>query len=293
VVQYVALYQLFIDNNITYSGNTYPAIPEGKQGLLTKTVGNLLTALRNAPSAALRVAADSLSGERFRQYIRRNMEKQLAQNEENHNFKYSDEQRIHIEQNVRQDVLNDNFKGLERVQQIVSTLSDEDFNRLCRYLAAPRAFGYSSKTAATFYRGQEIQRIFRRLSNSVYKYLGLSIQHVKNSYTGALSKIFSPYLKSASAVITFNDMLTTGGHNISSRITRVNRTKGYRHHSHSGGNIPHQASPNTPSASPSGGTPPAQRVGQQSVPRPPQNVKPAVRPRAAVIPTAARSHRGL
>ncbi|MDR0619151.1 MAG: hypothetical protein LBG17_04565 [Bacteroidales bacterium] len=295
VVQYVALYQLFIDNNITYSGNTYPAIPKGKQGLLAKPVGNLLTSLRNMPYAALRVAANSISEEQFRQYIRRDMDRHLAQNEENYNFRYSPEQRAHIEQNVRQGILNDNFKGLERVKQIAGMLSDDDFNKLCRYLAAPRAFGYSSKTAATFHRGQEIQRIFRRMSNGVYKYLGLSVQRVKNSYTGALSKISSPYLKSASAVITFNDMLTTGGHNISSRITRVNRTRGYRHRSYNSGNVPRYTSPGTPSANPV--APPAerkpQRAGQQSAPHPPQSVKPAVRPRAAVIPTTARSHRGL
>jgi hypothetical protein len=323
VVQYVALYQLFIDNSITYSGNTYPAIPKGKQGLLTETVRNLLTAVRSAPSMALRVAADSLSGEQFKQYIRRNMEKQLAQNEQNHNFKYSDEQRARIEQDVRQNVSNNNLQGLERVRQIVSTLSDEDFNALCRYLAAPRIFGYSRKNAATFYRGQEIQRIFRRLSNSVYKYLGLSMQRVKNSYIGALSKVSSPYLKSASAVITFNDMLTTGGHNISSRITRVNRIKGYRQRSYSGGGMPRYAAPDAspsapladggkptrtptvgskqpsaePKGQPSSNTNPRAAITEQrsaaQKPAPTAAAKQTVRPRAAVIPTTARSHRGL
>jgi hypothetical protein len=307
VVQYVALYQLFIDNGITYSGNTYPSIPKGKQGLLTGTVKALLTALRDAPQAALRTASDSLGNVQFDRYICSQVDRQLSQNEKNHNFKYSDEQRANIEQEVRLNVANDNLQRLERIKQTVSTLSDENFDALCRYLAAPRAFGYSRKNVATLQRGQEIQRIFRQLSNSVYKYLGLSLQKVKNSYIGALSKVSSPYLKSSSAVITFNDMMTTGGHNISSRITRVNRMKGYRHRSYSGGGVPQYTAPNEPTG---GEQPRAQNKPQDGKPtstkpvtaaKHPAAQKPAsqstpkqtVRPRAAVIPTTTRSHRGL
>jgi hypothetical protein len=276
VVQYVALYQLFIDNSITYSGNTYPAIPKGKQGMLAPAVKSLMNALRNATATALRVVADSLGEEQFKMYIHRNMERQLAQNEANHNFKYSDEQRMRIEHDVRRNVANDNLRGLERVMQIVNALSDEDFNTLCRYLAAPRAFDYSRKNAATLYRGQEIQRIFRRLSNSVYKYLGLQVGKVKNSYIAALSRVWSPYLKSASAVITFNDMLTTGGHNISSRITRVGSMKNYRHRSYSGGEVPRYATPNTdtPPTLADGGEPTVYDRQPSAEPKPSDNKNP-------------------
>ena len=47
VVQYTALYQLFIDNNISYSGNTYPAFPKNKPFLLYKPTASLLGILRS------------------------------------------------------------------------------------------------------------------------------------------------------------------------------------------------------------------------------------------------------
>ncbi|MDR1974858.1 MAG: hypothetical protein LBQ31_09360 [Bacteroidales bacterium] len=270
VVQYVAIYQLFSDNGIHFSGNTFPAIPQGKQSLLSKPVKVLLSCVRDNSAAALRIVADSLAIEQFENFVRRDMKRQLSQNEESHHFKYSKDQLEFIEKDVFKRISDDNFNRLERVKSIVGSLSDEDFNKLCRYLASPRAFGYSSKNHSTFYRGMEIQKIFRQLSNNVYRYFGLSVNKLKNSYVGALSKVSSPYLKSASAVVTFNDMLTTGGHNISSKITKVNRMKGYRHRNYSGGEIPRYAAPSggeVPAAGeqPNSGGAPTNAGGQPKV----------------------------
>ena len=46
VVQYTALYQLFIDNNISYSGNTYASFPKNKPFLLYKPTVELLDKIR-------------------------------------------------------------------------------------------------------------------------------------------------------------------------------------------------------------------------------------------------------
>ncbi|MBR5664433.1 MAG: hypothetical protein IKX13_01635, partial [Bacteroidales bacterium] len=48
------------------------------------------------------------------------------------------------------------------------------------------------------------------------------------SYCAQLADKSAPYLKTPSCVVTFHDFHTTGGHNLSSKIHRVNSMTGYR-----------------------------------------------------------------
>ncbi|MCR5822112.1 MAG: hypothetical protein K6F85_04255, partial [Bacteroidales bacterium] len=60
VVQYTALYQLFIDNNVGYSGDTYPSFPKNKPFLLCKPTTDLLNILKNLNGDEVARLADSL-----------------------------------------------------------------------------------------------------------------------------------------------------------------------------------------------------------------------------------------
>nr|MCR5190561.1 hypothetical protein [Bacteroidales bacterium] len=54
------------------------------------------------------------------------------------------------------------------------------------------------------------------------------LKDVRNSYCAQLADKSAPYLKTPSCVVTFHDFHTTGGHNLSSKIHRVNSMTGYR-----------------------------------------------------------------
>ena len=57
---------------------------------------------------------------------------------------------------------------------------------------------------------------------------GLNLEQVKNFFSNSLIKSGAPYLKTPSLIITYNDLYTTGGHNISSKITRVKSLTNYK-----------------------------------------------------------------
>ena len=92
VVQYTALYQLFIDNNISYSGNTYPSFPKNKPFLLYKPSKDLLDKIRQLDGEEIGLLADSLSQRSFKSYQKELVDKRLRENEQKHNISYSEEQ---------------------------------------------------------------------------------------------------------------------------------------------------------------------------------------------------------
>ena len=86
VVQYTALYQLFIDNNISYSGNTYPSFPKNKPFLLYKPSKDLLDKIRQLDGEEIGLLADSLSQRSFKSYQKERVDKRLRENEQKHNI---------------------------------------------------------------------------------------------------------------------------------------------------------------------------------------------------------------
>jgi hypothetical protein len=302
VVQYVALYQIFVDNGICYDSNTYAAIPRGKSSLLNKPVSALMNAVRALSNSDIQRIADSLGREQYNSYVREQMQKEMRQNEANNNFKYSEEHKKQIANEVYGNVVNRCAGSIHSIRGILEQLSAKDFELVCKFLAYPRGNrDVSTKVLRTSY---QLLHYFRTLGNSFYKYVGIDVNTVKNSYIGALSGSAAKYIKSSSAVVTFNDLKTTGGHNISSRITRVNRLTNYR----SGGKRNYgQMQPRTsqPAAKPQGqGNPSTTKPvnGKSSSGIKPAGVKPAtapqtqkpvVRSRESVIPSSPRSTRGL
>lgn len=309
VVQYTALYQLFMDNGITYSGDTHPAFPSNKPYLLQKPTKDLLNYFKNLTEKQIDLLADTISAKNFTAFHKDQVRKQLKKNEQRYNFKYTEEQTAKIFEDVAKNTRNGLRKDIAGIKALLSGLSDEDFNFLAKYLSYPR--GMQANRTATYKVMQQARRVnnlMRSIGKNNLGIIGLDLKNVRNYYVNNLSGSSARYLKTPSVIVTYNDMQTTGGHNLSSGITRVHSLTGYK----SGGRRPSYAqapsspnsgapkpapSGNSPSAKPSSGkssgtaTKSASSGGSKttSTPRTVQNI----RPRGEVISTAARSQRGF
>ena len=138
VVQYTALYQLFIDNNISYSGNTYASFPKNKPFLLYKPTVELLDKIRRLSDEEIGLLADSLSQRSFRHFQKEQIDKQLKENEQKRNISYSEENIDAIYRNVNRDTKAGIGKSILEVKNMLCGLNEEQFKQLARYLSYPR-----------------------------------------------------------------------------------------------------------------------------------------------------------
>ncbi len=317
VVQYTALYQLFIDNDISYSGNTYPSFPKNKPFLLYKPTSELLDKIRGLSGDEIALLADSLAKRSFRNYQKERVDKQLRENEQQHNMKYSDERIDAIYQKVHQETQSDYIGSLHEVKNMLNTLTAEQFKQLARYLAYPRGVKLRDREGYnTYVRARRVNQLMREMGKNNLDLLGMDLSRVKNWFAANLSGNAGRYLKTSSLIITYNDLLTTGGHNLSSRISRVKSMTNYKR---SRGNYtptdyeqPAQTEPVTRDDSPSAttpvgntpatGKPTAKKSGPSQKKTATPTSKPAaqkakgnspIRPRNTVISNAPRSKRGL
>ncbi len=229
VVQYTALYQLFIDNNISYSGNTYPSFPKNKPFLLYKPTTELLNKLRGLSGEEIALLADSLSQRSFKSYQKEQVDKQLRENEQQHNFSYTDENRDHIYQNVHRDTKAGISRSINEVKGMLNGLSAEQFKQLARYLSYPRGVTIRDRESYnTYLRARKVNQLIREVGKNNLDLIGMDLGNVKNWYAANLKGNAGRYMKTSSLIVTYNDMLTTGGHNLSSRISRVNKMTGYK-----------------------------------------------------------------
>ena len=314
VVQYTALYQLFVDNNISYSGNTYPSFPKNKPFLLRKPTIELLTVIKSLSKEDITLLADSLSQRTFWNYQKEQVDKQLRENEQKHNISYTDENIDYIYQNVHHDTKMGITRSLLDVKNMLGGLSEEQFNNLARYLSYPRGVTIRDQEGYnTMLRGRRVNQLMREIGKNNLDLLGMDLSNVKNWYAAQLKGNAGRYMKTSSLIITFNDLLTTGGHNLSSRISRVNSMTNYKRHRNytptdyrQPANTEPQTTDNTPSVSkpagnspatnkPTGTTTPKTNKPSSSKTRTPSNAKSStnIRPRNAVISSAPRATRGL
>ena len=298
VVQYTALYQLFIDNNISYSGDTHPAFPKNKPFLLYKPTVSLLDTLRHMENEQVTVLADSLTQRSFRCYQKEQVDKQLHENEQRHNFTYTDENIARIYQDVQRNTQAGIGRSILEVKQMLNSLSDEQYKQLARYLSYPRGIKINdSKSYDTYLRARRVNQLMREVGKNNLDLLGMDLANVKNFYAANLSGNAGRYLKTSSLIVTYNDLLTTGGHNLSSRISRVNTMTNYkRNRSYTPTDYKRPAAtepvatketPKTTKATHTTKNNTHNRATKQS------SNKPAVRSRSAVISTAPRKTRGL
>ena len=245
VVQYTALYQLFMDNGIHYKGKLlHPAFPSNKPYLLAKPCRSLLDVLKSLPDSQIEQLADTLSRIHFDTYGKKEVDKQLRQNEREYNFTYTEEHERDIFQNVNRQEKNAIAEEFRNVRAMLKGLSEEEYTKLVRYLSYPRGTTINSQeTYNRMLRAQKVNNLLRHVGKNHLPLIGLDLAKVRDYYVGSLGKSGGRYLKTPSIIVTYNDMLTTGGHNISSKISRVGSTTNYKS---SGGSSAPAARPSTP-----------------------------------------------
>ena len=313
VVQYTALYQLFTDNNVSYSGNTYPSFPKNKPFLLYKPTTDLLNTLRHLGKDTVSLLSDSLSSRMFHAYQKEQVDRQLHDNEQRYHITYSDESIAEIYRNVQHNTAVSIGNSIIEVKKLLANLSEEQFNKLAKYLSYPRGVTINSRESYnTMLQARRVNRLMREIGKNNLDLFGFDLESVKNYFSHSLSGNAGRYTKTSSLIITFNDLLTTGGHNLSSRINRV---KSMTHYKRSRGHFtptdyarpidsnaeqPSASTPSRPTASkPSVSTPPSSKSNGRSPKKyhPQSKSKPhsgtVIRPRSAVISSAPRAKRGF
>jgi len=320
VVQYTALYQLFIDNGISYSGNTYPSFPKNKPFLLYHPTIELLDTLRHLDSKTIAVVADSLSQRTFRGFLKEQVDKQLRDNEQKHHFTYTADNIDAIYSSVHHDTQTGMARSIQEVSTMLNALTAKDYQSLARYLAYPRGVALRDREGYnTLLRARRVNQLMSEMGKNNLDLLGMDLAKAKNFFAANLKGNSGRYLKTSSLIVTFNDMLTTGGHNLSSRINRVHSMSGYKQRrgnytptdyqrptssqpaqekttpsndkSAAPAATPKKGSGNTHAAksSKSAGTATAASNGKKKTTR----TTTSVRPRNAVIPSAPRRTRGF
>ena len=286
VVQYVALYQLFMDNGVTYKGKLLHSVfPSNKPYLLAKPCRNLLDILKNLTDSKINELSDTLTSLHFAAYGEEQVNKQLRQNERDYNFTYTDEHERAIYKDVNQHEKSELAGEFRGVRSMLNGLSEEEYTKLVRYLAYPRGTTVNSReTYDRMLRAQKVNKLLRHIGKNNLPLLGIDLAKVRDYFVGSLRNSGGRYLKTPSVIVTFNDLNTTGGHNISSRISRVGSTTNYKR---SGGGAPvaqanvppasERPSTNSPAtgAKPSSGTRPSSSNTPSTNPKPANSSKPS------------------
>ncbi|MBQ6667906.1 MAG: hypothetical protein IJM65_07285 [Bacteroidales bacterium] len=326
VVQYTILYQLFIDNDIRYGGRLENAFPKNKPYLLANPVKRLLEQITALSEDSIRHISDSVMRQQFEGFHRARILKEIAEADEKYGMQHSDEEKEEICRRVLNDQKQALVQQFRQVRQLLASLSEEERTRLERFLAYPR--GTRVRDAATYrtYRQAEtVKKLFHMMGKNHMALIGTELKDVRNSYCAQLADKSAPYLKTPSCVVTFHDFHTTGGHNLSSKIHRVNSMTGYRS-SGAGTSTEYYPAPQQDKAGtvpdkntsvPEKATPPVTKkntttpdkatvtkttvsktTGSKTTASKPTSQKSSqstsgVRSRSSVIPAQARSHRGL
>jgi len=295
VVQYVALYQLFMDNGITYKGKQlHPAFPSNKPYLLTKPCRDLMDILRNLSDSRIEELSDTLASLHFAAYGEKQVNKQLRQNEREYNFTYTDEHQKAIYRDVNQNEKRSLMEEFRGVRSMLNGLSEEEYTKLVRYLAYPRGTTVNSReTYNRMLRAQKVNNLLRHVGKNNLPLLGVDLAKVRDYFVANLRNSGGRYMKTPSVIVTYNDLLTTGGHNISSKISRVGSTTNYKRSYNDApvaqANVPPAAEkPATPKTStPSAGAKPASGGSPSSGSKPSTGSKPSgsAKPTGGAQPT--------
>lgn len=302
VVQYTALYQLFMDNGISYKGETYNAFPKNKPYLLLTPVKNVLNLFKTLTDQQIAFVSDSVTSKTFKGYHKSKLEEQLQKNEQQYNYTYSQDQKERIIDDYLKNSKESLRKEFVTVRNLLKKMSDSEFNSLAKMLAYPR--GERIKTQEMyqiFLKSRKVRDLINHIGKNNLDLLGLNLQDVKNYFVNSLSGSSAKYLKTPSVIITFNDFYTTGGHNLSSKISRVKTMKNYKRSSSGGSD--YVADNSTPSNNHPETSKPTTTKSKTSktkstkttttITKPASKSTPTVRKRTAVIPATQRGQRGF
>ena len=305
VVQYTALYQLFIDNEITYSGELYNDFPKNKPYLLLTPTKNLLNIFKDLKDNEIMYVCDSSSKRMFTLYQKDKIMEQIRENETKYKYKYGEQEITRIMERVVRENKESLSSEFRNVKYMLQNLSEEQFNNVARQLAYPRGQRVNNQATYQIYlKARQVNKLMHSLGKNNLDLLGLDLNTVKNFFVNNLSKSSAKYLKTPSVIVTYNDMRTTGGHNLSSKISRVNSLQNYKR-DYSADRVSQASnpkpqttdrSPQTSDRSPQTSNRSPQtsnRTPQTSNPKPQTTASPTIRPRTEVVPAGARAQRGL
>jgi hypothetical protein len=308
VVQYTALYQLFIDNEITYSGDIYNAFPKNKPYLLLSPTKNLLNVFKDLKDETITFVSDTASKRMFTLYQKDKVMEQILQNEAKHNYKYSEQEIERIMERVKRDNKESLSGDFRSVRSMLQNLSEEQFNSLAKQLAYPRGQRVNNQTAyQTYLRAKKLNGLVHSLGKNNLDLLSLDLNTVKNYFVNNLNSSSAKYLKTPSVIVTYNDMVTTGGHNLSSKISRVKSLQNYKRddggvrYADSGERptakneqptVSSERKPTTNANQPQTAKPKTTTSSSSNVPQK-STTQPNIRPRTEVIAGNERGHRGL
>ena len=299
VVQYTALYQLFIDNEISYSGELYNAFPKNKPYLLLTPTKNLLNLFKELKEEQIAFVSDTAMKRMFTLYQKESVMEQIKQNEAKYNYKYDEQEIARIFERVKRDNKESLVGDFRSVRNLLQNLSEEQFNNLAKQLAYPRGQRvHNQATYQTYLRAKKLIGLLHSLGKNNLDLLGLDLNNIKNYFVNHLHNSSAKYLKTPSVIVTYNDMRTTGGHNLSSKISRVNSLQNYKRDYSSYERYEDSGKRTTESGG--GGEEEKRRKGEvpTSKPTTASSTKPApppqnIRPRTDVVPAVARTQRGL
>ena len=307
VVQYTALYQLFIDNEITYSGELCNDFPKNKPYLLLTPAKNLLNIFLNLKDEEITFLSDSASKRMFTLYQKDKVMEQLRDNEAKHNYKYEEQEVERIMTRVKGDNKERLAGKFKEVRHMLQNLQEEQFNHLAKQLAYPRGQRVNNQaTYQTYLHAKKLNELMHSFGKNNLDLLGLDLNTVKNYFVNNLNKSSAKYLKTPSVIVTYNDMVTTGGHNLSSKISRVNTMQNYKRddgggrYAESGERKTESGEKPTASSKPTttgGGQPQASKPkttpSSSSTPSQKPATQPTIRPRTEVVAGNVRPQRGL
>lgn len=314
VVQYTALYQLFMDNGIRYKGKLlHPSFPSNKPYLLAGACWNMLNIFKNLTDDQIEQVSDSMANIHFNNYGEKEVHRQMRRHEAEYNFTYSEEDQKRIYQDVHRQQKSRIVSEFHSVRSLLKGLSEDNLKMLARYLSYPRGTVINNQAAYNrMMQARKVNELMRVIGKNNLTLLGVNLAEVKNYYVQSLGKSGGRYLKTPSIIITYNDMVTTGGHNISSKISRVSSTTNYKAHASSpapsakpsapAGTRPPASTAPSSGARPSSSGNPTQRPTTSTAPRPsttttsrPTSVPGSgnTRTRSSVIPSSARTTRGF
>ena len=308
VVQYTSLYQIFMDNEIKNNIDTVHYASSKKPYLLYGAVKTLLSNIRDVNTQILDSISQVIGKKNYEQFHQAELFRQIDEWERN-NEKLPDNRKEEIiEESIKngQDALQ---RELRSLQWQLKNLDEQNFTQLCRYLSYPRGNWVSRSNLQNLYTAvrNSLHAIFS-LGKPNLNALGIDLASIKNYYSNSLLESCSPWMKTPSLITSYNSPRLTGGHNLSSKIRRVNsidadntiiaagRPQSVPQYENTESGQPKTSSSpaaSTPS-SPSSSTKPATTTAP---PKPNPAPKPTstqpVRSRSEVIPTTNRDTRGF
>ncbi|MDR1757823.1 MAG: hypothetical protein LBR51_02520 [Bacteroidales bacterium] len=229
VVQYTAIYQLFMDNGIHFSGDLPSAFPRNKPYLLLNPVISVMDFFKNMEDTEIKYLSDTISTTWFAEYQQKKVDEQLYENEQRYGFRYADEERSRIFKEVVTRGSTGLKQDLQQARTMLRALDAKQYQALARYLSYPRGTRvHDRETYQTLLRARQLNKLLSGMGKNHLSLVGFDLSKVRDFYAKSLAQSGSRYLKTPSLIVTFNDFLTTGGHNLSSRISRVKSLSGYK-----------------------------------------------------------------